>query len=363
MKRRSNAVVKLSKFDRPVRGDDGKIIKLSSLERKRCEIFTKFANNLGYDIPITTLTSIMKKISMQKFFQIPFADYLPVRVGEGAWSDTLLTYRSFFMSGDFENGIINTGGNSSRLASADAGVDSVPIKVFNWANEVTWTIFDIQQAAKAGNWDIVTSKEKARKMSWDLGLQRIAFLGARGQNASAGACVGLLNLPGILPNTTLITKAISSMDPAELKVFTAGLLQFYRQQSEYTAWPDRFIIPESDFNGLVSTASATFPIRSTLNLLLEAFRENTMNPNFKILPLAYADASQHADVAAIAGKQRYVLLNANEETVRMDIPVDYTNTLANSLNNFSMQNVGYGQFTGVGLYRQKEVAYFDYPAS
>lgn len=361
--RRSSTAVRLSKFDRPVYGSDGKIIKLSNQEQRIIRILTKQVNSLGYDIPITTLTQITKKVSEQKFFTIPFADYVPVRVGEGSWSDVLLTYRSFVMGGQFEQGIINTGGNSSRLASSDAGVDSVPVKVFNWANEVTWTIFDIQQAAKAGNWDIVTAKEKARKKNWDLGLQRIAFLGARGQNSTTGACLGLLNQQGITPNTTIITKAISSMDPGELKAFTAALLQSYRVRCDYTAWPDRFILPESDFNGLVSTASEDFPIRSTLNLLLEAFKENTMNPNFKILPCAYADAPQHADVAVIAGKQRYALLNADEESIRMDIPVDYSNTLANSINNFSMQNVGYGQFTGVQAYRPQELMYFDYTAS
>jgi hypothetical protein len=44
----------------------------------------------------------------------------------------------------------------------------------------------------------------------------------------------------------------------------------------------------------------------------------------------------------------------------MDIPVDYTNTLANSLDNFNFQNVGYGQFTGVQTYRPLELLYFSY---
>lgn len=327
------------------------------------EIAQKFKNALGYEIPIDTLTTIMKKISEQKFFQIAPADYLPVRVGEGSWSQFLMTYRSYSLSGEFEKGIVNTGANSSRLAVADAGVDSLTIAVQNWAKEIGWTIMDLEQAAKAGNWDIVSAKEKSRKTDWDLGIQRIAFLGARGLNGVGGACLGLLTQAGVTVDTAVITKAISSMDTTELKTFTGALLEAYRANNNRTAWPTHFIIPESDFNGLASQASEDFPIKSTLQLLEEMFATITRNKGFKILPLAYADAAYHDDVTQIVGKQVYTLLNYDEESIRMDIPVDYTSTMANSLNNFSLQNVGYGQFTGVLAYRPLEIMYFQFDAS
>ena len=46
-------------------------------------------------------------------------------VGEGAWSETLTTYRSFQIADDFSTGIVNNGGPNGKLAGADAGVDSV----------------------------------------------------------------------------------------------------------------------------------------------------------------------------------------------------------------------------------------------
>jgi len=321
-----------------------------------------FENALGYEVPITTLSSIMKKITEQKFFQVAPADYLPLRVGEGAWSSNLVTYRSFDAAAAFEEGIVNTGGQSSRLAVADAAVDSVSVQVFNWAKTVEWTIMDIEQAAKAGNWDIVTSKEKARKRNWDLGIQRVAFLGADGLNGATGTCKGLLNQAGATVNTTVITKAISSMTPAELKAFVAVVIDAYRENNNRTAWPDRFVVPESDYIGMASQASAEFPVLTVKELLENAFKLITGKSSFKILPLAYADAQYHAGIASIAGKQVYSLYNSEEESIRMDVPVDYTNTLANSLNNFSLQNVGYGQFTGVQLYRPLELMYFMYTA-
>lgn len=323
----------------------------------------KFKNSLGYEVNITTLTTIMKKVTEQKFFEVAPANYLPVRVGEGTWSTQLTTYRSFDLSDAFETGIINTGGGDGRLATASTGVDALNIKVYPWAKEVGWSIFDLEFAAKSGNWDLVTSLEKSRKKNWDLGIQRIAFLGADGQNAVGGTCLGLLNQPGISVNTTVITKPISQMDATELTAFCATVYEAYRSNCQRTAVPTHFILPESDYNGLASPASADFPIKSKLDMLLETFRTITQKPDFKILPLSYADAAYHTQVASIAGKQVYVLLNYDEESIRMDIPLDYTNTLANSVNNFTFQNAGYGQFTGVLAYRPLEMLYFQYTPS
>ena len=311
----------------------------------------RLQNALGYEVDITTLTTIMKKISDQKFFEISPADYIPVRVGEGAWSSNLLTYRSFAMADDFATGVVNTGGNNSRLASADAGVDSLSIQVKNWAKSIGWNIMELQIAAKSGNWDLVTAKEGARKKNWDLGIQKIAFLGL----SEDTSVLGLLNQSGITNNTTRITKKISSMTASEFKVFAAGVYEDYRSNCNRTAKPTHFVIPESDYNGLASQISPDFPIKSAMQVLVEAFKEITGNQAFKVLPLAYGDASYSG-----LGVQRYALYNYDEASIRMDIPVDYTNTLANSLDNFNFQNVAYGQFTGALAYRPLELLYFSY---
>ena len=343
----------------------GEPVKLTAKEQFHADyvqrqLNERHANSLGFEVNVTTLTTISKKITEQKFFEIPPADYLPVRVGEGTWSTNLTTYRSFDIAGEFEAGIVNTGGGNDRLAMADTGVDSLNIKVYPWGKGIGWSIFELEYAAKSGNWDIVSAREKARKRNWDLGIQRVAFLGASGMNGAAGTCLGLLNQVGITENTTVIQKAISTMTPTELKVFTYQVVEAYRNNVNRTAWPTHFIIPESDYNGLASQASPDFPIKSTLQLLEEMFQTMCRNKSFKILPLAYGDVQYHSDVATIATKQVYTLLNYDEESLRMDIPLDYTNTLANSIDNFTFQNVGYGQFTGVLAYRPLELMYFTY---
>ena len=329
----------------------GEPILLNKREELVANHLQRQVNALGYEINITTLTTIVKKVTEQKFFEIAPADYLPVRVGEGAWSSNLVTYRSYQLGEDFSTGVINTGGNSSRLAQGDAGVDSVTVKVRNWAKGISWSIFDLELAAKSGNWDLVTAKEKARKRNWDLGIQKVAFLGLSGDSS----VLGLYNQVGVTNNTTAITAPIKGLTAANLNTLLGTLVEAYRANCNRTAYPTHFIIPESDYNGLASLTDAAFPIKTKLQVLEEAFQLVCRNKNFKILPNAYGDS-----VYSGLGVQRYALLNYDEESLRMDIPVDYSNTLANSIDNFNFQNVGYGQFTGVQAYRPAELLYFSY---
>lgn len=357
----------IRKLREPVIVDDkGKRILLNEKERYHAAwtqkiVNERFGNALGYEVPITTLTTIAKKVSMMKLYEIAPADYVPIKVGEGTWSSNITTYRSFDIADVFESGIINTGGNNARGSVGDAGVDALNIKVINWMKNCAWSIFDLQQAAQSGNWDLVTAKEKTRKRNWDLGIQRVAFLGARGQNSSGGSCLGLYNQAGITFNTTLITSAVSGFSTSQLSAFQQAAIQAYRANCNYTAFPTHWIVPESDYNGMAAQASATYPMKTILQLLEEGFQIITRNKNFKILPCAYGQATNAGGALnSNAATAQYVFLNYDEESVRMDIPLDYTNTLANSIDNFMFQNAGYGQFTGVLAYRPQELLYCGY---
>lgn len=358
---------KLIKLPQPkILNSKGEEIRLNEQEQYHADymqriVNERFGNALGYEVPITTLTTVVKKVSEQKFYTIPFAKYLPVKVGEGTWSSNLTTYRSFDIGDTFESGYINDGDNNSRISQADAAVDALNIKVNNWVKGTSWSIFALEQAAKSGNWDLVSSKEKSRKKNWDLGLQRIAFLGAVGQNGSSGQCLGLFNQAGITFNTSLIPNALSQMTPAQLSAFQQNSIAAYQVNCNYTAMPTHLIVPQSDYNGMVAQAAPNFPIKTILELLEEGFKAITMNPEFRILPCAYAQASNAGGaLPSSAATGLYVFLNYDEESVRMDIPLDYTNTLANSLDNFMFQNAAYGQHTGVLAYRPLELFYMGY---
>lgn len=309
----------------------------------------EYLNAMGIDIPITTLTTAIKSVAEQKFFKVSPADYMDVVVGEGAFSTNLLKYTSFNMGGDFEEGLVKTSTHNSQLAQADAGVEGVNIPVHNWAKGLSWNLFEVQQAAKTGNWDLITEKEKARKTNWDLGIQKVAFLGS----ASLG-CEGLLNLSNVDSNTTAITTAIKTMTPAQFQAFVGAIYAEYREHCDYTAEPNMFILPESDYNGLAAAVDPNFPIKTKLDYLKEAFAQ-IVGTNVQIKKLAYADAARSG-----LGLNRYVMFHKDPDTLTMNIPVDYTATMANSINGYHWENAAYGQFTGVKAFRPKEVLYFDY---
>lgn len=340
---------------------EGKPIQLTDAEASRAlalqaQFNREFRNSLGFDLPITTLTAISKSIVEQKFFEIRPSEYMPVRVGENAWSDQILTYQSYDIAGDFEQGNINTGSSNSRLAEADAGVTGVYNPIIDWAKTINWSFADLRKAAKSGNWDLISEKERARKKNWDLGIQKIAFLGS----ANNTNVMGLLNQTAVNSNTALITEYLRTMDATEFASFVAGVLGAYRSNANFTAWPTHFVIPELDYNGLATLTPGTvgtYPV-SKLEYLKQAFREITRNKNFEILPCAYADQAQNA--SAGINKNRYALYNYDEDSGRMDIPVDYTNTLQNTLNGYQFQNVGYGEYTGFLAYRPAEFLYFDW---
>jgi hypothetical protein len=127
--------------------------------------------------------------------------------------------------------------------------------------------------------------------------------------------------------------------------------------------PNRFVIPYSDFLGLTAfvpavlgTTGATYPV-SILEYLTKAFKAAVAmyEKDFQILPLAYADHANNS-----SGLQYYMLYRADPESLRMDIPVPYTTTQPNSLNNFAFQDAGYGQYTGVVAYRNLETIRMQY---
>lgn len=329
------------------KGEEVKLSKQEALVATAME--KKIMNDTGYKADITTLTTILKDQREQKFFEVSPATFIPIRAGEGSWSLSLTSFNLTESADDFESGIVKTGANDSKLASVDAGVEPVTVPVLPWAKTSSWTIMDINYAMKSGNWDIVISKEKARKKNWDLGIQKIAFQGSAQFSLS-----GLYTQSAATVNTADLTEKISGMTAAELNTFVSKVLGLYRANCNYTAWPTHFVLPESDYNGLMTFTDPAFPVKTKLAFLEEAFRSLTKNPNFQVYGLPYggdlADQTQY----------KYCLYKYDVESLRMDIPVDYTSTLANSFNGFQFQNVAYGQFTGATAYRPAEFMYFQF---
>lgn len=305
----------------------------------------------GFKYAIDTLSYIRANVIDQKFYRIAIADFMPVDVGEAAWSDETVQNLVFQIAGDFHDGDVNTVTGNGRVAKVDTALAPIRMPNIPWAKTTQWSIIEIEMAARANNWDVVESKMKALKTNWDLGIQKIAFLG----HPSNALVTGLLNDPEVNINTALITKPISTMSESEFKVFVGALMGAYFDNTNNTVDdPDVFIMPADDYLGLSVPVSATFPNISMLDYLLNSFQKTTRNPNFKILPLVYSQNEKNT-----LGVDRYVLYKNDPDTLSMSIPVDFRMLEARTSDPLYWGQPAYGQYSGVLINRKLEVYYID----
>lgn len=314
-------------------------------------------STLGYQYTIQTVTQIRAKTIVQKFYRVAPADYMSVVIGTGAWMEEIKTNLTYDVAGPFESGIISVANAPAQLGQVDVGVAPINTKIITWAKGYQYSTPEIQKALASNNWDVVSSKMEALKRNWDLGLQKIAFLGLLGDLTNTP---GLLTNASVTSNLSVITAKISGLSSANFQTFVSQILAAYVQNCSYTVLPNTFLMPMDDYLGLGVAASGQFPVNSMLDYLLNMFRQITQNPNFQIKPLAYGNPAQNAGYVATNGKNRYVLYNNDPDTLWLDVPVDFALTPAGTRNNFNWEGVGAGQFTGVTIARPAEVLYFDF---
>jgi len=334
----------------------GKEIKLNEVEynnisyiRNQAAALTK--NDVGIDQVITTLTGISARISEQKFYTVGnLSDYIDFETGIGTWQQEIGTWRSFELGQDFEAGIVNQSAADGKLSSVDTTVDMVKTPIKNWAKKISYSLFALKQAEKTAVFSYINSLETARKRNFDLGLQKVVFLGTK----TGGK--GLLNLDGPTKNTTAITKPFSSMTASELNTFVSTIAGLWYANCYASAKPNRFVMPLSDFAGLSAFTNPDYPLVTKAEALRKAFADQ-FGGDFKILPVAYADKDQNG----LGGStNRYMLYNADIETVKHNIPLAYTALQLSTLNGYQFESVACAQFgDGVTLLRPQEFMYFD----
>lgn len=311
----------------------------------------------AYQQVVTTLTDITNKVIRQKFYQVNIPDFVDVEVGRAAFMQEILHNAIVDVAGPFESGVINTGAEA-RMDYGDVAVAPKKFPILNWAKKSVYSIFDVQQAFKAVNFDIIEEMAKARKRNWDLGIQETIFCGSKVQSK----VTGLVNNGDVTVNTSLMSKKISSMSDAEFQAFVGAVVGTYYNNTNCTAMPNRFYIPSDDYNGLAMAASTSYPIVSRLEYLTNAFKEIVEGygvTDFKIKPLAYLEKAR---LNAFVGRNynRYILANKNPDSFYAPIPVDFTMTQYGTTDNFNFYNTAYGQYAGTVVLRPKELLYIDW---
>lgn len=313
---------------------------------------------LGYRYTIQTTTLIQPRISRQKFYEIPFADYIPVRVGQGAYLEEIKTNVEYDSAGDFESGIQGTAQNT-RISQVSTGLAPITYKIKTWVGGYQYSILELEKALRADNWNVQEGKHKALLKRWQLGLQRIAFLGSY---TDPTGVPGLFSNAAVNINLSVIALQISSMSYTQFGALVAAIMDAYFQNSNSTEYPTHFAIPQSDWNGLAVPINPQFPVAGSMMIdyLLAAFKKITGNDNFVIYPVAYADQKNNKGVWTANGTYRYCLYRKDEETAVMDVPLDLTQLAPNTDNNFNWNGVAFGQFTGLQVIRVPEFYYFDH---
>jgi len=314
----------------------------------------------GYQILIDTLTYIKQQQSEQTFYELGSfgltpSSFVPVAVGDGSWAQSILTRRVYSNGGDFEAGLVRQGASNARTSQSDVSMDSVTIPTFIWSDGVEYSLAEIEQALTASNWDIISSKHESRMKKWQLGIQAITFLGSKSGNME-----GLFNNTKTNINTSFITAPISGLSAANFLTFVQGIISTYWTNTNSTVLPTHLALPMTDYLGmmtLVPGSAGTFPV-PMLTYLENAFK-TLCGPNFKILPVAYGDATVSNTLRGI-NKNTYALYRHDPKSLRMDIPVDFTVTQPQTINNWQFEDVAYGQLTGVGFYKPLETLLFQY---
>lgn len=317
--------------------------------------------SLGFDYAIRTTTFLRQKSVKQKFYEVPIADFFTVEIGNGAWMETITQNLEFSSAGDFEQGIVNVNSGHNEVGEVEAGVAPKTFHIFSWTKGYKYNIMEVEKALASDNWDKVAGQTNALKKNWDLGLQRIAFLGSKFNTN----ILGLLTQTEVTLDTTLLTKNISELSSDEFINFVKALLSAYYVNSNYTQrQPNKFVIPMDDYLGLGIPLSSAYPLGETrLDYMLRVFKQLTNNPGFMIIPLAYSQKANNIGATTAAGSQRYCLYNDDVEVVKMDIPIDFTLTNPGTANNFNWQGVAYGQATGVQATRPAEIYYLEHTNS
>ena len=336
---------------------------VNGVEKAREELFNSdelaiidhnqtLVNDRGFgDIDITLLTQIEREVSRQKFYKIDPEDFVPFDKTQGGWADFMTVLRSYAnvdaSLGSWERG---QDADNARRAQVGASLDSVSLKIHNLAKMVSYSLFELRSSQETGRWNIVTEKERARKVDYDLAVQKAVLLGDAEHK-------GLLNQTDVTVNTGILTKKISTMTSVEFSTFLGLIFGEYFKNTGMTALPDTLAIAPSDFLGLGVAVDEQYPlVQSMLKRMQDIFREVTGNEKAEIKMLAYCEPEFHN------GAYKYVLYLKDFDTLRIYNPFDYTVVSGATVDGMNYQNTAYARLSDVFVNRPAEMLYLSFDA-
>ncbi len=309
-------------------------------------------DSLGFEQLITTQTEIVAGVIQTKYYELlgqSLSDFVPFDVGRGAYSTNIFQYTAGYVGSPFESGLVQPSTGLGINAKSSIQVDGISIKNNFWRMdyEVSHEIIEMGKVSVQA-FSIIEENEKARKKVYDLGMQKVTFLGIPDNGVE-----GLLNMAAVNIDTSLFPVKLAAMSSAQLQTLASGLLAAYLDNNGATQMPNRLCIPTSDYVALGVPSDPNFPLKTKRDILEEALRQGGA-VDIKIVHTTYnekaASDGQHA---------RYVLYRHDADSLRMYIPKPYTPHALYPMNGVDFISVAESQFSGVVAIRPKEMLYMD----
>lgn len=329
------------------------------------------AASFGANFPTQALASISSETLEQRFFLTDIGKFIPLSIGENAFSPRRFTIKSFKSDSNPESGLVTTN-NKGQYNRVDVAIDSTYIDRQFWAKEIGWNTLEASTTALLGSYSLLRELLDFLAEDFDLFQQKICFYGFSNR-AGTGLLTGdqidpATNNTAVTVNTTLITKPIKTMTSTELNTLVGNIINTYQTNNAIFGYPDTFVIPQSDFTGLSNMIAPSFGVASgsPLELLRKVFIEQTGNANFEILgtPYAQKDFAANTIYTDIAGDapiayDRYTLYKKKRTSLELDLPIPFTLLGTGTLNQFDFVQLGYAQMGQVFNKRTQDMIYFD----
>lgn len=309
----------------------------------------------GLEQIITTQTYVVADVIETKYYELlgqKLSDFIQFDIGQGAYNFNLFQYTSQYNGGDFEEGLISVTSGLQANAKVDVEFGGFQIKNYFWRKSYTVGHEELEAAARGVlPISLIEQKEKSRKKNWDLGIQKVTFLGL-----DSGAMKGLVNQPNVTVDTSLLPVKVTAMTSAQVKTFASNVVATFLANNNSTQLPNKWLMPTNEFTGLGVAVDPTYPLKTLREQLEDAFRDAGC-VDFKIVHSTYNNTA-----SADGSHGRHVFYNDNADTLRFVMPQDYTPYALYPMNGIDAVSLATGQFAGVVVYRPAEMLYADVQA-
>lgn len=309
----------------------------------------------GLEQAITTQTYVVADVIETKYYELlgqKLSDFIKFDIGQGAYNFNLFQYTSQYNGGDFEEGLISVTSGLQANAKVDTEFGGFQIRNYFWRKSYTVGHEELEAAARGVlPISLIEQKEKSRKKNWDLGIQKVTFLGL-----DSGAMKGLVNQSNVTVNTSLLPVKVTAMTSAQVKAFASSVVSAFLANNNSTQLPNKWLMPTNEFVGLGVAVDPTYPLKTLRMQLEEAFRDAGC-VDFKIVHSTYNNTADSSGT-----KGRHVFYYDNADTLRFVMPQDYTPYALYPLNGIDSVSLATGQFAGVIVYRPQEMLYADVQA-